>query len=91
MHSRGSLAAGFSWHGGMLDEAGIWPEDLTEDSHIPPLLLLDSALHANLTDTVSLYSTGTNLLGATAITSWRPIGARPTAPRTVMVGIKAER
>ena len=36
-------------------------------------------------------TTATNLLGSTAITSWRPVGARPTAPRTVMVGIKAER
>ena len=90
-HPRGSLGAGVSWHGGMLDEAGVWPDDLTVDGNIPPLLLLDAALHANIREGVSAYATGTNLAGSTAITSWRPLGARPTAPRTVMVGLKAER
>lgn len=90
-HPRGSLGAGVSWHGGMLDEAGVWPDDLTIDGNIPPLLLLDAALHANIREGISAYATGTNLAGSTAITSWRPLGARPTAPRTVMVGLKAER
>jgi Fe(3+) dicitrate transport protein len=90
-HTRGSLSTGISWHGGMLDEAGVWPDDLTGDGSIPPLLLLDAALHATLTERASVYVTGTNLSGSTAITSWRPLGARPTAPRTVMVGFKAER
>ena len=90
-HPRGSLGVGVSWHDGMLDEAGIWPDDLTGDGHIPSILLLDAALHVSLTDDISLYTTGNNLTGSTAITSWRPLGARPTAPRTVMVGLKAKR
>jgi Fe(3+) dicitrate transport protein len=90
-HPRGSLGAGVSWHSGMLDEAGVWPEDLTAPGYIPPLLLLDAALHATVTEHSSAYVTATNLTGSTAITSWRPFGARPTAPRTVMVGLKVER
>ena len=35
-----------------------------------------------------LYLTASNLGNAKAITSWRPYGARPVAPRQVMAGIK---
>lgn len=70
---------------GMLNEAGTWP---VEETDIPGLMLLDAAADVQITDRVQGYVTGTNLLGSTALTSWRPFGARPTPPRQVMVGVR---
>jgi len=79
-----TLGAGLSYRGDMLDAAGSFGED----ADIPALWLLDAAASIELSRTWSAYATGTNLAGATGITSWRPFGARPTAPAQVMVGLK---
>ena len=84
-HSRIQLSGGLSGHSGMLDSAGVWP--LTEVD-IPPLLLLDAAARTPLGDRLELYVTGTNIGDSRAITSWRPVGARPVAPRQIMLGIQ---
>ena len=84
-HPRVSATVGLTGRTGMLDEAGVFP---IEDSDIPALWLVDAALNGHVTSRVSVYATGTNLNGSTALTSWRPLGARPTAPRQVMVGVK---
>ena len=67
----------------MLDRAGNLGE-----ADIPELLLVDASAHFSLARDWELYATGTNLTGATAVTSWRPFGARPAAPLQIMAGIK---
>lgn len=82
------LGGGLTARSGMLDEAGLFPVTETD---VPPLVLLDAALNVRPRPWLTVYATGSNLLGSTAITSWRPFGARPTAPTQVMVGLKVER
>ena len=69
----------------MRDQAGQGP--LT-DLDVPALLLLDAAVEAQVTRGVSVYATGNNLTNSRAIVSWRPFGARPTAPLRVMAGVR---
>ncbi len=84
---RVSLSVGVTARSGMLDAAGELPGG---EMDVPPLLLLDAAAQAAVTDRVRLYATGTNLTGSKALESWRPFGARPTAPLQVMVGVKVD-
>jgi hypothetical protein len=67
----------------MLDTAG-----LLQEAEIPELMLLDAAVEANVSSDWLVYATANNLTNAKGITSWRPFGARPTAPLQVMAGIK---
>jgi Fe(3+) dicitrate transport protein len=87
-HPRFEISSGVTAHSGMLDEAGTWP--VTEQD-IPPLLLADAAASVALGERLDLYLSGTNLGGSTAISSWRPVGARPVAPRQIMLGLKLRR
>jgi Fe(3+) dicitrate transport protein len=81
-----TLGAGISYRGEMLDAAG----QFGEGDAIAALWLVDAAASVALARGWSATATGTNLAGATGITSWRPFGARPTAPSQVMVGLKWE-
>ena len=82
-HERWSLNTSLSFRSGMLDQAGT-----DDEVDIPALLLLDAAMHVNISEGWSIYATGSNLTSNSAITSWRPFGARPTAPLQVMAGLK---
>jgi len=84
VHPRFELNTGLSGHSGMLDSAGIWP---VTELDIPPLLLVDAAARLVLSERLVLSLSGTNLGGSTAISSWRPMGARPVAPRQIMLGL----
>lgn len=88
LHERGSFTAGAIGRSGMWDEAGQGP--LPEIGSIPPLLLVDVAADARLAGPVRVYATVTNLTNSHAIESWRPFGARPTAPFTAFVGLKLD-
>lgn len=70
---------------GMRDSAGHGP--LT-DLDVPGRALVDLAAWAQLDRHLRVYSTLTNVGNSHALESWRPFGARPTAPRQLMVGIK---
>ncbi len=83
-HPSFEFGLGVTARSGMLDQAGTFPE-----ADVPALVLLDANGSAPVGRWLSVYATATNLLGSTAITSWRPYGARPTAPFQVMVGVKA--
>ena len=37
---------------------------------------------------ITVYVNGTNLANRATLTSWRPLGARPVAPRQIMAGIE---
>jgi Fe(3+) dicitrate transport protein len=81
-----TLSAGVSYRSQLLDSAGSFTDD--DEVLLPELLLIDAGGNLALTDGWSLYMTGTNLTNTTAVTSWRPWGARPSAPLQVMAGIK---
>jgi len=73
----------------MRDKAG--PQGpISTVSSIPMLALMDASLAIPLTQRIKLYGTLTNLLNTHTRVSWRPMGARPTAPRQFMVGIKMQ-
>ena len=84
-HPRFDVGLGMSARSGMLDRAGIFPVKPTD---VPALVLLDASARVWATDWLQVYTTATNLTGETATTSWRPVGARPTAPFQLMVGLK---
>ncbi len=68
---------------GMRDAAGQ-----QTPAEVPALFTLDAAGHMDVDDHITLYTTMTNVLGATTTVSLRPFGSRPTAPRQLMVGVK---
>lgn len=82
--SRVRFRLGLSYRSELLDSAG----DFSEVETLPALLLLDAGAKVLLTEQWSCYFTGSNLTNSTTITSWRPLGARPTAPLQVMAGLK---
>jgi Fe(3+) dicitrate transport protein len=48
----------------------------------------DAFAHAQITPNIELYLSARNLLNAQAMSSRRPFGARPNAPRTVLAGLR---
>jgi Fe(3+) dicitrate transport protein len=84
-HPRFDVGAGVAARSEMLDAAGVFPGT---ELDVPPLLLLDAAARVRVSERATVYATGTNLTNSTALTSWRPAGARPTAPLQVMAGVK---
>lgn len=87
-HDRFSIDVGLSGRSGMRDTAG--QGELT-DADLPAQLLLDVAAHVPLSKHLEAYGTVTNLTNNRVVESWRPFGARPSAPRQFMVGVKAAR
>lgn len=83
-HDRFDLGAGASWRSGMLDVAGELP---AQESDVPSLLLVDAAVGVKVHRLVGLRAVGSNLADSAALTSWRPMGARPTPPRMVMLSV----
>ena len=70
----------------MLDAAGLFTEP--NPAPVPAFLQLDLSARVQLGGRAALYGTATNLLDNRATASWRPFGARPAPPRTVLVGLK---
>ena len=84
-HPIGELSLGATARSGMLDEAGAFP---VSDLDLPALVLVDAAGSVFVGERWSVYATGANLTNRRTVTSWRPSGARPTAPLQVMLGVK---
>ena len=84
-HPRWRVGAVATHRSGMDDIAGGGPP---ENPAVPALTQLDVAADMQLTKHWAMYTNGTNLLANQSVVSWRPFGARPTAPFQVMVGIK---
>ncbi len=85
VHPRAALNVGVAWRTGMLDAAGAFP---VSDLDVPALMLVDASVRVQLSRRLEAYVVGTNLTNSTAITSWRPFGARTTAPLQVLGGLK---
>ena len=69
---------------GMFDTAAA-PDEAYE---VPALVLLNAAAHVQLREGWEAYLTSANLTNRKTVVSWRPFGARPTAPLQVFVGVK---
>ncbi len=84
-HDRFGVGAGVSGRSGMRDSASQGP--LT-DTDIPAQVLVDVNARVRPDEHIELYSTLINATNTRVAESWRPFGARPTAPFQVMVGIR---
>jgi Fe(3+) dicitrate transport protein len=82
-----ALHIGATTRSGMLDTAGTFPPT---EHDIPALFLLDAGGNLRLKGRFKLYAAATNLTGSSGITSWRPMGARPTAPFQIFAGVKLD-
>ncbi len=83
-HPRFGAAVAATARAGMRDSAG---QGAIDDTGVPPLLLLDASAYAMVAPSTRIYLTASNLTGSKALVSWRPFGARPTAPPQVMLGV----
>ena len=83
---RARLGLGLSYRGQMMDSAAAFGDET--EIVVPELMLLDVGGGVEVSDNWSLYLSGTNLLNTQQLTAWRPWGARPTAPRQIMGGLK---
>lgn len=70
----------------MREEAGQGP--LLPGQATDTQLTLDAVASAQVTDWLELYFNARNLTDQHAIISRRPFGARPSAPRTFLAGVK---
>jgi Fe(3+) dicitrate transport protein len=85
-HRRLTVATRAVGRGALLDVAGRFRADPATD--VPALFTVEASAQARLTEVVTLWSTASNLTNAQPIASWRPFGARPHAPRLVMIGVR---
>jgi len=84
IHEQVTVSAQVSGRSGMHDAAASADDEMAIDS----ALSLDVGAEWRLGKRVGLYANGSNLTDRRSIESWRPYGARPTAPRSWMVGLK---
>jgi Fe(3+) dicitrate transport protein len=75
-----------AYRGRMLDAADEWLTDAS--SAIPAIWTTDVALNHQWNADWSGYLTVNNMFNAQQVSSWRPFGSRPNAPRTVFIGVK---
>jgi Fe(3+) dicitrate transport protein len=74
--------------GRMREQSGAGPLDLSLATEA--LLTLDVGAHYQLLDSLRLYAQARNLLDEQVISSRRPYGARPNAPRLIQLGLQLD-
>ena len=79
-----SLHSGLHYRSTMLDEAGLFD---TNTAILDSILLMDVSLKYEWKQYMISFS-GNNLLNDAAVSSWRPFGARPIAPRQFFVDVR---
>jgi Fe(3+) dicitrate transport protein len=84
---RWEIGGGARYHGAMRDAAG--QGEIPAAERTDALVTIDLHAHWRPRRWAELYATCDNLLDDQTIVSRRPFGARPNAPRTVIVGYKA--
>ena len=70
----------------MLDSAGTWPGS---ESGYSAVVIGGFGGQCGDGQTPFALCEWNQLGGSTAISSWRPVGARPVAPRQIMLGVKS--
>jgi Fe(3+) dicitrate transport protein len=83
---RASLGVTGTLRSAMRDVAGQGEIDPLEE--VPASAVFDLAGDVHLTEHVSAYVLARNFTNAATVESFRPFGARPGAPLTVMAGVK---
>lgn len=86
--ARGSLGITSTYRGDMRDVAGQGA--IPDAERIPAALVLDVAADVRVDERLTAYVTVRNATDAVTMESLRPFGARPGAPRTVLVGLKMD-
>jgi Fe(3+) dicitrate transport protein len=84
---RWEAGAAVRWHGAMRDVAG--QGDVPAGEGTDAVLSVDLDAHVRIRPWAELYATCHNALDQQAVVSRRPWGARPSAPRTIVVGYKS--
>ena len=84
-HPEWSIGFGVAARSEMLDAAGQFGAG---ELSVPSQVLVDGAASVRLAPRLLGYLTATNITQNRGITSWRPFGARPTAPFQIMAGRK---
>lgn len=87
-HESGHVSATYSGRSGMRNQAG--PQDQAEEHTIPSHHTIDLAGEVQVSKSVALYASVSNLTDEQRVASWRPFGARPSHPRQWFAGVKAE-
>ncbi len=88
LHEHGTLSLKTTGRSGMRNEAGS--ENVPAAQEIPTHLQTDLGVEARLNEHWAAYTSLTNITDARHVESWRPFGARPTAPFQAMFGLKAD-
>ncbi|MES2644282.1 MAG: TonB-dependent receptor [Myxococcota bacterium] len=83
---RASLGVTSTLRGAMRDVAG--QGDIPREELLPTAVVFDIAADVRVTDQVTAYLVARNVTDAVTLESLRPFGARPGAPRTILVGVK---
>ena len=87
-HERFMVTTRASGRSSMRDIAGVDPEP--KANRIAGIMTIDIAAEYRFNPHWSVYGTGTNVSGKQTVESWRPFGARPSAPQKWMLGLKAK-
>ena len=85
-HARAGGNAGVSYVSAMREQAGSEP--LSSALATDEQFLVDVSAYAQVIPPIRIYATARNLLDAQYIVARRPFGARPNAPRLVLIGTK---
>ena len=85
-HARAGGNVAFTYGGKMREEPGTGPVE--ERLHTDASFMVDVGARFHITERLSVYGNVRNLLDEQVITSRRPFGARPNAPRWVLAGAK---
>jgi Fe(3+) dicitrate transport protein len=85
-HKRFGAALAVEGRSGLRDEAS--QGDVEAIARIPGVVTVNASGRVTLTRHLDGYLTATNLSNTAAVESWRPFGARPVAPRLLMVGLR---
>jgi Fe(3+) dicitrate transport protein len=88
-HRLFALDATVTARSGMRDVAGTGPLE-PEGGDIAGIVVADLAAAARPHEGWELYCTVSNITDTIKVESWRPAGARPGAPRTVLAGVRAD-
>ena len=83
---RFGLNVGFHYNGQMRDLPG--QGEVPDNERIPAYFVLDAGARFWVTERASLYVNGTNLTNARYLVAARPLGLRPGAPLSAMLGFK---
>ncbi len=88
-HPRVTASLAANLRGAMRDIAGAG--EIPASERVPTSFTVDLSVEVPVWGPVAAYATATNVTNRANLESFRPFGARPSAPATVLVGIRIRR